>query len=118
MNLYLNGPSFLNLCTSSRDNGCATVNDMMATAQELQSQLLNPSVCPLASLLVPILFLVGSVAEGSRTGFVQELDMMMSLSGFKESFLATTTSPSRLKLSEQGQNFFRKYFILVIVKVK
>ena len=64
--------------------------------------------CSPIAMLKPKLNLVGSVAEGTRSGGLQEIDVMMELQGLESSFFLKVTSATELHLSDKGKAFFGK----------
>ena len=78
----------------------------MENSFQLHKKFKDESQFPAMKMLEPELALVGSMAEGTRAGGVQECDMMMQLKGFKPSFLLKTDSATRIPLSKLGKKFF------------
>lgn len=93
-----------------RENGCEIVNDMMDNAKGIQDVFSNPDKCPTMAMLDPKLNLVGSIPEGTRSGEVQEIDVMMELAGFKANYLAPTNTATSLLLTDDGKEFCSKFF--------
>ena len=81
---------------------------MVETASEMQKAFNDATKYAAMAMLVLKLFVVGSMPERSRAGTVQEIDMMMELGGFKHEYLEQTDSATRLRLSKNGIEFFRK----------
>ena len=61
---------------------------------------------PSMAMLKPQFCLSGSIPENSRSGSLQEMDIMMTLKGVKENYLALTSSATQIKLTAEGQKFF------------
>lgn len=85
---------------------------MLDNAKGLLDMFKNDSKHPAMAMLDPEMFLVGSMAEGTRAGDVIEIDAMLQLSGFKKDFLATDYAATELKLTNEGKSFFSKSVIL------
>ena len=80
----------------------------MENAYRLQYKFKDESQLPAMVMLKPSMSLVGSTAEGTRGGGMQECDIMLKLKGIKSSFLLKTDSATKIRLSKYGKKFFRK----------
>ena len=65
--------------------------------------------CSPIAMLKPKLNLVGSVAEGTRGGGLQEIDVMMELRGLESSFFLKVISATKLHLSAKGRAYFGNF---------
>jgi hypothetical protein len=94
----------------------------MGNAKALDDVFNDSSVFPAMSMLGPRLYGVGSMPEGTRGGDTQEIDVMMDLRGFKQTFLLKATSATVLSLSPVGQTFFGEFYfayvrIIIVISI-
>jgi hypothetical protein len=85
------------------------VQDLLAFAKILQCQLEQHNF--LMKKLKPSFTLIGSVAEGSRVGFANELDLTVEFEGFKDAlFRVPNGDPFNLTATEHAPDWMKKYF--------
>jgi hypothetical protein len=96
------------VCIFFRKNSCLIVQDLLKFAKTLEAKLNHRNA--LMKQLKPTFTLIGSVAEGTRIGLGNELDLTVEFEGMdEESFQIVESDPYHLTAAENVPAWMKKY---------